>query len=932
MDQIVWEVLPFDSAAAQDLAGLLDVSIPTAALLLQRGCHTVEACRHFLAPQLADLTSPSAMQGIKAAADIIRRAVDEQRAIIIYGDYDVDGICSTVILLECLRDLGAKVAYYIPDRLEEGYGLNLDTIKRLATEGCSLLITVDCGISSCEEIALAREMGMEVIVTDHHTPSEHLPRANAIVNPKLDHIEACRELCGAGVAYQLARALLGLADDNTQWLDLVALATIADVVSLTGDNRILVKIGLACLNKTRRLGLSRLMEICGIDLDQAVSPRQVGFMIAPRLNAAGRLSHARLGLELLCTTVQDEAHYLAESLHRLNEERKRTEEIILGEALLKVSHRPELLERGLLTLDGTQWHYGVLGIVASRLSEKYYKPVILINWDDDHTGRGSCRSVEGFDIYAALEACSDRLLRFGGHALAAGLTIEKEQLPQFIEDLERWSQEHYPAEEAVKRQYIDLELDLEQLDCSFWEELQGLGPFGEGNPMPVLAVRAAELQRAGMVGQGKQHFKAQLNGADLDLIAFSKPHYAEFNARQHRADIAFSLDKNEYLGRTSLQLKVKTMKPAYRPDRGPRDLMPWLEAAVSRLQQQEPVLLLAPTYRVLLKMRQSLSLWFCNTALHSLHGHLSPKQRSLVERSGSSGEVALYAVSKAYHHYLSQRRDVVWKNAHIIDLLAGQKETAATMDQHGAKDNIWPECSLQQWHPASLDDIPAQGHQIVYANRVQTIKACQDKGYQVFVEAGLSDEKQRRAIRRGFAQASRGLLLTDGCAISEPLKKVDGVWLADLPFSAAESGQILSELKVGASQAVGCLFNEASLDNNWDYLSRLYPDAKSLKSVFTGLNALKAGGLEGDFPDIRCRLSERMGTDLSPLTLQAALNILVDLGLCQIQKKGSIMAIMLLSSQKKSFDTADSPYYLEGLAAKQAFNGWVKVLEKRQLW
>lgn len=928
MDQINWKVRTLDTARAQTLAGALGIRPVTAALLLQRGCQNEEQCSRFLSPRLQDLTPPLLIGGIKEAVDIIRRAIDRQKTITIYGDYDVDGICSTVILQECLQLLGAKVDYYIPDRFKEGYGLNMDAVNRLGAAGCGLLITVDCGIGSVREIAAARDMGIEVIVTDHHTPKGDLPDANAIINPKLGHIESCRELCGAGVAYQLASSLFAPADDRTMWLDLVALATIADVVSLTGDNRILVKEGLFCMNKTQRPGLSHLMETCGIDLCQEVIPRQVGFLIAPRLNAAGRISHARLSVELLCTKTPDEAHYLADALNRLNDERKRTEEVILGEALLRVSHQPQLLENRILVLDGQQWHNGVLGIVASRLCEQYCKPVILINWDDDKEGRGSCRSVEGFDIHAGLEACSNSLLRFGGHPLAAGLTVAKEQLPALITDLEQWSRQHYPDQAMQKHRFVDLELDPAEIDSHLLEELKRLAPFGEGNPIPVLAVRAVELQRTAMVGQTGQHFKAQLSGPGLDMIAFSKPQYAQFNARRYKADIAFNLASNQFMGRENLQLRVKAMKPAYQPDLGTDVTMPWLHAAVSCLNKQEPVFFLAPTYRVLVKMKEALKQWFCTDALYSMHGHMSANQRLRVEQACVAKNVALYIVTKAYQNYLSRCKGTIGAGIHIIDLYSGWSELASAGDGAGNVANDW----FRQWHQARPEEISPQGRHIVYANRICTIKAFQQRANPVFSEVGLTNAQQRRLVRRRFAEASPGILLTDGYASLEPPGEVDGVWLADLPFSAVEARQILEGLKTVPAQAVGCLFDQEGVDYNRDYLKRLYPDTQRIKRIFEGLCALGTGALEGEIAVLCQRLSRLLDMNLSSLDLLPVLHILADLGLCQIKKKGSIMAIMLLSCTQKSVDTADSPYYLEGLESKKVFHTWVKGLQQIQLW
>lgn len=931
MDQPLWVLRQYDIVQAQAMAERLGISTAAAILLQQRGCRSEEQCRYFLSPRLEDLTPPLSMTGMAAAVEIIQRTVDAKQPIVIFGDYDVDGVCSIVILRECLERLDAEVDYYIPDRFQEGYGLNTQAVQQLAQRGFGLLITVDCGIRSVEEVAAARRSGLQVIVTDHHLPGDILPEADVIINPHLDQMEDCKNLCGAGVAYQLARAL-GSAPDNDSWLDLAALATIADIVDLNGDNRILVKHGLQRMSVTDRPGLRCLMETGGIKPGEEISSWQIGFILGPRLNAAGRLSHARLSAELLYTRDEQQALYLAEVLNRLNDERKQTEEIILREASLRIAHQPQILENNVLVLDGKQWHHGVLGIVASRLSEMHRKPVILINWDDD-SGRGSCRSIEGFDIHRALQACQNHLLQYGGHPMAAGLTIDKNQLTFFIEALERWSQESGQAGAREERHFIDLEIDPAQINCDLWHEIQALEPFGPGNPVPVLAVRGVELQQAAMIGAEGQHFRARMQGSNLNVIAFRKPQYADFKAGQYRADLTFQLDRNEFRGRTSLQLKIRQMKPAYQWDMSAETpLRPWLQEALGLLEQQRAVLLIAPTYRVLNKLQQSLELWLCEAALHGLHGHLSAAQRQAGEQALLSGDPGLYLVSSAYHYYLRQKQSEALNALHSIDVLKSQAEGAAARDQDNGESGPLTLNSGIKAYIVKSGEMPDRGRFAVYVNRLKTIQNLRAGINPLFSEAGLGDIQQRRRVRRQFVQAKEGFLLTDGNACGMPIGEIDGVWMVDLPFSTAEIDHIWSEMGIGASCPLVLRFNQSQVDANQIYLGRLYPDTERIRSMLPALRSLGHGVLQGEVSQFCQALSRITGRQVSALDLQSVLHVLDDLGLCQFKKKGSIMAIKFMFHAKNSINMSESPYYLEGLAEKKAFHDLANELQQMPLW
>lgn len=922
MNAPVWKFRPYDLELAGIMAERLGISITLAILLQQRGCRTEEQCRRFLSPSWEELTSPCQMHGMNAAVQIIADALQAKHSIVIYGDYDVDGVCSTVILLECLQTLGARVDYYIPDRFQEGYGLNVEAMQRLAEQGYRLLITVDCGIRSIDEVAAAKGLGLKVVITDHHVPGDILPEAEAIVNPQLDNSNTgCRKLCGAGVAFQLARAL-GIEPEGKLWLDLVALATVADLVDLTEDNRILVRSGLECLASSTRPGLKALMEICGIKPEERLSAWQIGFILAPRLNAAGRLDHARLSVELLHTPEEQQAYYLAETLHRLNEERKRTEEIILREVALKIARQPALLERTVLIVDGSAWHHGVLGIVASRLCEEHRKPVILISWEDD-IGRGSCRSIEGFDINAALQACRSHLLQFGGHPMAAGLTIEKSKLAAFEESVQYWTLQHIPEVEKQMEHYIDVELTSAEVDCGLWQEIQALEPFGSGNPAPVLAVRGAALEQAAMVGSQGQHFKARLQGTELGVIAFGKPYLADFKSSHFRADISFQLDRNQFRGRTSLQLKVRQMRPAYQTEaQSVKSLPEWLATAIAVLERQQTAVITVPTCRVADKLRQYLELWFCDAALYSLHGRLPFARRQAGEKALLAGGPAICLMSSAYSFYL-QRKGLTWGLAHTVDLQAIAEAAVSTDSGEGS--NPAAPNPLSMAHPIVDGEMLPLGRYAVYVNRPKTMRAWNQRQH-VFNEIGLNDIKRRRQMRMQFTRSACGYLLTDGRACGAPVKDLDGIWLADLPFSNMEISQLFLEFASPGDVPLVAMFKTQQVEANWQYLQGLYPDMETLQPLYQALREMHPQALQGGADSICQTLSAVSAMSFSPRDLKAHLQVLVELGLCQVKKKGSIMAIKLVPQAKTSFDTADSPYYLEGQAEKEAFRQLVKNL------
>jgi single-stranded-DNA-specific exonuclease len=541
-----WRLKPYDRQKAYELTQKLGILPVTARLLTQRGIKNAPEAYQYLYGGLKDLEDPLVLGGMDRAVARINRCIDAREKVMVYGDYDVDGICSMVLLLQALKKLGCQADYYVPDRFSEGYGLNLPAVEEIAQKGYQLLITVDCGISSCEEVETANRLGMDVIITDHHSPSQVLPEAFAVINPKLKARESTKDLAGVGVVFKLVQSLMesrAMAEDVYEWLDLVALATIADVVPLLGENRIFVKYGLKQMAHTNSLGLKALIKKAGLE-GRPLTPWHIGFILAPRLNSAGRLENADLAVELLLTQDYAQAEELAGSLCQLNQERKSIEDKVFQEAVQQVTGGKEKELPPVLVLAQEAWHPGVLGIVASKIADKYQRPAILISWDGEE-GRGSCRSIEGFDIYEALYNCREYLVKFGGHKLAAGLTIKRNSFEDFINAMCLQGQDHL-AVGAGKEQMADLLLDLDEISYRLMDELKMLEPFGEGNPTPRFITKSAEVREPLLVGKNQEHFKCHIGGIFPGIAFFSGPHLLNSPYNESLHDLVYKLEKKEF--------------------------------------------------------------------------------------------------------------------------------------------------------------------------------------------------------------------------------------------------------------------------------------------------------------------------------------------------------------------------------------------------
>jgi single-stranded-DNA-specific exonuclease len=555
MREGTWTLRPCPRREARALAQALDLSETTASVLARRGHGNPEAARAFLAAERPD-HDPLLLGDVGEARSLLRRRIEEGGRICVHGDYDVDGICATALAVTVLRRLGAEVEWHLPSRFEEGYGVSGETLARLADEGCSLVLTVDCGITAVEEVAQARARGLDVIVTDHHRPAEALPDCPIVATRPSDY--PFPELCGTGVVLRLLEALVEDGSQLDEHLDVVALATVADVVPLEDENRALVAAGLRRLARTTKPGLRALMRSAGVD-PATVDAGAIGFRLAPRINAAGRLGHPGAALELLLTEDGNEARTLAAELETLNRDRQAVEERILRDAVRQVEEWPEPARARLgYVLAGADWHRGVIGIVASRLAERFHRPVVLIAGGEDDEWTGSGRSIPAFDLHSALAACADLLGRWGGHRAAAGLSIQPERIEAFAEAFAAHAAKVLSDQDLDPVVSVDAVVDGRELTLGLCEELQRLAPFGLGNPGVTLLAVGCELSDLGAVGDGKHlRLAVTADGARSGAIAFGRGNQLDRFRRVGRYDIAFKLTANHWNGTVSPQLVVK---------------------------------------------------------------------------------------------------------------------------------------------------------------------------------------------------------------------------------------------------------------------------------------------------------------------------------------------------------------------------------------
>lgn len=550
-----WEVASFQEVP-EELSGY---DFVVSQLLLQRGIDTKKLAEEFLRPSLSQLADPYLLPDFAKAIERIKFAIENKQWIVVYGDYDVDGVTSSTILISVIRSLGGKVSVYLPERMKEGYGLNIPALDQLKEEGVDLVVAVDNGTAAYHQIEHANKIGLDVVVVDHHEPHGEIPPAVAVVNPKLPNSQyPFRECCAAGVSYHVARALVG-EEGAQQYLDLAAVGTVADVVPLVADNRILVVEGLKVLNKTVRFGLQALVEVAGIG-GKALDVYSIGFQLGPRLNAAGRIDHARLAFDLLNAESYSKALELAKEINSLNTRRQEMTDTMLVAAK---AEQAKFARQKIILVGGEGWSIGVAGIVAGRLVEAYSKPAIVFEYQTEYC-KGSGRSVDDVNIVELLNEVADKLDHYGGHAKAAGLSVQKEIFPEFKQLLEAKALEMISDDSLLPKVKINVRLEVAHVNSQLLEEIERFAPFGFGNSTPVFCVMGVTHLQCEPVGAGARFGKIIFRddeGRRMDVMCWDRWEELAFDLESGgKYDVAFTMSTNEWNGRRFMQLKLVAIR------------------------------------------------------------------------------------------------------------------------------------------------------------------------------------------------------------------------------------------------------------------------------------------------------------------------------------------------------------------------------------
>jgi single-stranded-DNA-specific exonuclease len=565
---LIWQALPCDTARADALARELGLSPVVARLLAIRGIDDVDAASRFLKPSLDHLLDPMGLADMDRAVDRLLAAIAQGQRIAVHGDYDVDGITSTVILRRALELLGGNVVHFIPERLRDGYGLQPAALERLHADGVHVVVSVDCGIRGADAARRARELGLDLIITDHHEPDTELPDAFAVVNPKRhDCSYADKHLAGVGVALKLVQALCQR-NGKTSWLPafvkIAAIGTLADVVPLVGENRVIAKLGLQLLSKgPHKVGLRALLDVAGLTGKQ-IDSYHIAFMLAPRVNAAGRMSTPDIATRLLLAAddgMADEARGLADQLETENTRRRQEEQDIVVKARKVIETDPEVGSRSVLVVAGEGWHRGVIGIVASKIVDAFYRPTIVLSIEDG-VAHGSCRSIPGFDMLAALESVAPMMLRYGGHRQAAGLQIESARIKEFRQAINEWGEARLSPDDLRPRLWLDGPLQFGAIGARMSDELAALAPFGPGNPKPIFHSSGVQI----VDGPRKlkdRHLKMSFRQDQRTFRAIAwnaAEREAPLAEKKDDVELAFSLENNEFQGETYLELRVEDFR------------------------------------------------------------------------------------------------------------------------------------------------------------------------------------------------------------------------------------------------------------------------------------------------------------------------------------------------------------------------------------
>ena len=553
-----WQICQTDREKVEQIKSNYQINELLATILVNRNIVQKEDIRLFLNPTRQDFYDPFLITDMEIAIQRIIKAINNKQKVTIYGDYDVDGITSITVLKSFLKDLGLETSIYIPNRLEEGYGLNKKAIDKIAQDGCDLMITVDCGISAIEEIEYANFLGIETIVTDHHEPTNELPNAIAVIdNKRKDSKYPFRELAGVGVVFKVIQALgikLGLEEETyLKYLDIVCIGTISDIVPLVDENRVIAKLGLMLVKQTRNIGLKSIINSSGYT---KIDSNTISFGVAPRINACGRMGKAQEALELLLSTNINEVNILTQKLNEHNRQRQETEKAIFESAINKIQNE-HLDKNKTIIIGGENWHHGVIGIVSSKITEMYFKPSILLSFEEEGIGKGSGRSIPGFDLHDALTNCSDTIEKFGGHSMAVGITIKKENFKKFKEELESIASKNH-IDEIIPVINIDAKIDLSDIGREMVNSLKQLEPFGEANKMPIFAFKNLKIDSIRALSEGK-HLKLTLkdNNNIINAIGFNMGNLVEEYKMGDKVDVAGVLEINTFNGVDNIQINMK---------------------------------------------------------------------------------------------------------------------------------------------------------------------------------------------------------------------------------------------------------------------------------------------------------------------------------------------------------------------------------------
>lgn len=552
-----WEIYQTNEEKVEKLQEKYKLNRLLSTLLTNRGITEESEITKFLNPKRSDFYDPFGMPDMEKAAERILKAIKDKEQIIIYGDYDVDGITSVTVLKSFLEERGIQVNVYIPNRLNEGYGLNKTAMEEIAKQGNKLMITVDCGITAVDEVEYAKTFGIETIITDHHEPAEELPKAIAVVDAKRkDNKYECRNLAGVGVVFKLIQALsikLGLdPKEYLKYLDIVCVGTISDIVPLTDENRVIVKLGLKLVEQTKNLGLKEILQSCGYS---KINSTTISFGVAPRINACGRMGHQEEALNLLLSKEENEVKVLTQKINEYNKTRQEIEKNIYNEAVEQIE-KEGLDTKNTIVVSGKGWHHGVIGIVSSKITELYFKPSILL-CEEDGECKGSGRSIPGFDLHEALMECNDTIDKFGGHAMAVGINIKKEKVEEFKEEFEKIAKEK-EVDKIIPILNLDAEIKLDDVNKEMVDSLKELEPFGEANKMPIFAFRNLKIDSIRSLSEGK-HLRLSVkdNKNIINAIGFNMGALADTYRIGDRVDIAGNLEINSFNGVDSIQINIK---------------------------------------------------------------------------------------------------------------------------------------------------------------------------------------------------------------------------------------------------------------------------------------------------------------------------------------------------------------------------------------